>query len=162
MELDATDREILRILQVEGRVTNAELSSRVGLTAGPTLARVGKLESTGVIRGYGAVVDREVLGLGVTAFVAVILHEHGAGPCARFVESVGGLEEVLECHHIAGAEDFLLKVVASSPRDYEAFVMEKLTSIPVVQRVNTTIVLSTAKDTLAVPVRERAVGEGVS
>ncbi len=152
MAHDAIDDVILSILQFEGRITNAELAQRVGLTPGPTLARVNKLESAGVIQGYAAQLDREEMGWPITAFVAVILHQHGRGPCGDFVRAVSDLPEVLECHHIAGAEDYLLKVVAQSPRQYEEFVMAKLTAIPVVQRVNTTIVLSTAKETLALPI----------
>lgn len=159
MAHDAIDDAILSILQFEGRITNAELAQRVGLTPGPTLARVNKLESAGVIQGYAAQLDREEMGWPITAFVAVILHQHGRGPCGDFVRAVSDLPEVLECHHIAGAEDYLLKVVAQSPRQYEEFVMAKLTAIPVVQRINTTIVLSTAKETLALPIAAPVSGD---
>src|SRR5947208_8190450 len=118
MLLDATDARILEILQLEGRITNAELATRIGLSAGATLARVGKLESGGFINGYAAILDRPGLGLPVTAFVAVILKSHGRQESADFLEAVKVIPSVMECHHIAGDEDYLLKVVAASPADF--------------------------------------------
>lgn len=155
MTLDAVDHQILSILQCEGRITNAELAGRVGLTPGPTLARVSKLESAGFINGYVALVDRERVGLPVTAFVSVILKSHGAAASRMFVNAMAELPEVLEVHHIAGDEDYLLKVVASDPADYEQFVLTKLAELPDVQRIKTTFVLSTAKIDTKVPIRER-------
>lgn len=148
---DHIDRQILEILQREGRITNAELALRVGLTPGPTLSRVNKLESSGLIRNYVAILDRTKLSLGVTAFVSIILKQHGKASSLAFVEAMLALPEVLECHHIAGEEDFLLKVVAASPADYEEFVLDKLSELPEVSRVNTTFVLSSPKSLTAVP-----------
>lgn len=153
MLLDATDARILETLQEEGRITNAELAQRIGLSPGATLARVGKLENAGVISGYTAIMDRESLGLPVTAFVAVILRSHGRQESAHFLEAVKALPQVLECHHIAGEEDYLLKVVASSPSDFETFVLDELTSISDVQRVKTTFVLSSPKVSTVIPIR---------
>lgn len=137
-------------------MTNAELASRIGLTPGPTLARVNKLESAGIIRGYAALVDRDAVGLPVTAFVSVILKNHGKAASQDFLKAVAGLPEVLECHHIAGDEDYLLKVVAASPSDYESFVLDRLAEVADVQRVKTTIVLSSPICGTAVPIREEA------
>ncbi|MDQ2985351.1 MAG: Lrp/AsnC family transcriptional regulator [Armatimonadota bacterium] len=152
-QFDDTDRTILTMLQNEGRLTNVELASRVGLTPPPTLSRVKRLEEAGLIRKYVAVVDQEKLGLPVTAFVHVIHKEHTRATSEAFLAAVDLLPEVLECHHIAGDEDFLLKVVAASPLDYEKFVLEKLTAIEGVQRVKTTFVLSSPKNETAIPVR---------
>ena len=151
MSVDAIDRQILDILQREGRITNAELATRVGLTPGPTLSRVNKLESMGLIRSYVAILDRNKLGLGDTAFVSIILKQHGKASSLAFVEAMKTLPEVLECHHIAGEEDYLLKVVAASPADYEEFVLDKLSELPEVLRVNTTFVLSSPKSLTALP-----------
>ncbi len=153
MLLDATDAHILTILQEEGRITNAELAQRIGLSAGATLARVSKLEASGVICGYATILNRQSLGLPVTAFVSVILRSHGRQESADFLEAVKGLPQVMECHHIAGDEDYLLKVVASSPADFETFVLDQLTLIPAVQRVKTTFVLSSPKVSTAIPIR---------
>jgi DNA-binding Lrp family transcriptional regulator len=152
-QFDEIDGSILSILQNEGRLTNVELASRVGLTPPPTLARVKRLEEAGLIRRYVALVDQVALGLPVTAFVHVIHKEHNQETSTAFLKAVAGLPEVLECHHIAGDEDFLLKVVAASPLDYEKFVLEKLTAIEGVQRVKTTFVLSSPKSETAIPVR---------
>jgi len=152
MSLDAVDYTILDILQQDGRMTNAELAHRVGLTPAPTLARVHKLEAAGYIKAYVALLDRQLMGLPVTAFVSVILRNHGAASSREFLSSVSALPEVLECHHIAGDEDYLLKVAAASPSEYEHFVLNKLMEITDVQRVKTTIVLSTPVCKTAVPI----------
>lgn len=151
--MDAIDRQILDILQKDGRITNAELATRVHLTPAPTLNRVHKLEEQGFISGFAAIVDRRKVGLSVTAFVSVIMKTHGRESSSAFLEAVKDLPEVLECHHIAGEEDYLLKVVASSPQDYENFFLNKLSMVPDVQRVKTTIVLSSPKCETAVPIR---------
>ena len=153
MLLDAIDQNILDILQEDGRITNAELANRIGLTPGPVLSRVNKLESAGFIRGYVALLDRESLGLPVTAFVSVILKSHGRESSSNFVSAVLNLPQVLECHHIAGEEDYLLKVVAASPADYETFVLNDLSDIKDILRIKTTIVLSSPKCVTNVPIR---------
>ena len=151
--MDAVDKSIVTILQREGRMTNVELAQRIGLTPAPTLTRVHKLEEQGYIQGYAAIVDRDKIGLPVTAFVSVILKEHGKEIAKRFIETVSQFEQVLEVHHIAGEEDYLLKVVAANPRDYELFVLDNLTGLETVQRVKTTFVLSSPKSTTVVPIR---------
>lgn len=133
-------------------MTNAELATRVGLTPAPTLSRVHKLEAAGYIKGYVALLDRQLMGLPVTAFVSVILRNHGVAAANEFLRAVETLPEILECHHIAGDEDYLLKVAAASPADYEHFVLNKLMEIADVQRVKTTIVLSTPVSKTAVPI----------
>jgi DNA-binding Lrp family transcriptional regulator len=151
MVLDAVDYRILDILQEEGRITNAELANRIGLTPGPVLSRVNKLEQSGLICGYSARIDRERLGLPIVVFVSVIMKSHDQKSSDDFVKAVNALEEVLECHHIAGEEDYLLKVVASSPADYERFTIEKLSPIKSIQRIKTTFVLSSSKATTRIP-----------
>jgi Lrp/AsnC family leucine-responsive transcriptional regulator len=153
-DLDRTDYKILAILQRDGRITNAALAKRVGLTPAPTLARVKKLEAAGYIRRYVALLDPARLGLPVTAFVSVILESHRRKTSDDFRAAVAKLPEVLECHHIAGDEDFLLKVVAASPGDYESFVLGKLTKIGGIEKVKTIFVLSSSKLETALPIRE--------
>ena len=152
VKLDHVDLKILGILQKEGRITNFRLARRIRLTPAPTLMRVKKLESAGYIRRYVALVDPEKLGMPVTAFVSVILESHKRKTSMDFVEAVNRLSEVLECHHIAGDEDFLLKVVAASPGEYEKFVLEKLTKISGIEKVKTIFVLSSSKYETAIPV----------
>jgi Lrp/AsnC family leucine-responsive transcriptional regulator len=94
------------------------------------------------------------VGRPVTAFVSVILESHKLDNSVRFREAVAALPEVLECHHIAGEEDFLLKVVAASPEDYERFVLERLTDVGGIEKVKTTFVLSSPKVETAIPIDE--------
>lgn len=154
MSLDALDRKIVNILQREGRITNVELAGRVGLTPGPTLARVNKLEAQGYITRYAALVDREKFGLDVTVFVSVSLRSHTSETNAAFLRAIAELPEVIEVHHIAGDDDFFIKVVAASPRDYEQFVLERLATVADLQRVKSTFVLSSPKCTTVVPIEE--------
>lgn len=150
-KLDAVDVKILEILQNEGRIQNNDLAKRIHLTPGPTLARVKHLEEAGYIRRYSAVVDAPKVGMQVLAFVSVILESHKKKTSMDFIKAVSELPEVLECHHIAGDEDFLLKVVASSPKEYENFVLEKLTKIVGIEKVKTIFVLSSPKLETTIP-----------
>jgi Lrp/AsnC family transcriptional regulator, leucine-responsive regulatory protein len=153
-ELDEIDRKILRILQQDGRTTNAALAEAVGLTATPMLQRIKKLERRGVIRGYVGLVDPKTVGRGTTAFVHVKQAEHKMASHKRFLDAVAGFPEVLECHHIAGDEDFLLKVVVKDIGEYEHFLLYRLSKIPGIARVKTTFVLSTSKANTAIPIED--------
>jgi Lrp/AsnC family leucine-responsive transcriptional regulator len=154
MGLDQTDRAILRLLQEDGSMTNTGLAERVGLTPAPTLERVRKLEREGYIRKYVALADQAKLGRPVTAFVSVIMKSHGQLTDASLRKAVAKLPEVLECHHIAGEEDYLLKVIAASPTDYERFVLGKLMKITGIEKVKTTFVLSSSKLETKIPTEE--------
>src|SRR5262245_14102101 len=118
-ELDSTDRRILQLLQQNGRMTNASLAEAVGLTPTPMLQRMKKLEGRGVILGYTALVNRKAVGRSTLAYVSVQMTEHKLSAHKRFVEAIRSFGEVLECHHISGEEDFLLKVVVRDIEEYE-------------------------------------------
>jgi len=133
-------------------MTNAALAEAVGLTATPMLQRIKKLEQSGVLTGYAAIVDRFAVGRRTLAFVEVKLTEHRLPTHTRFVEAVRGFPEVLECHHVAGDEDFVLKVLVRDIEEYESFLLHKLTRVSGIDRVKTTFVLSTRKDERAIPV----------
>ena len=152
MKIDSVDLKILAVLQREGRITNFKLAKKIGLTPAPTLMRVKKLEEAGYIRKFVALVDANKIGLPVVAFVHVILEAHNRKTAIDFMQAMLKIPEVLECHHIAGDEDFLLKVVASSPGEYENFVLEKLTKVGGIEKVKTTFVLSSSKLETALPV----------
>jgi len=149
--LDAIDQEILRILQTEGRIPNAELARRIGLTPPPTLERVRRLERSGVIRGYAARVDPEALGRRLTVFASVSLAMHQGGVVEDFMAAVRELPEVLECHHLTGDADYLLKVVVADTRDYERLLRERMIRLPGVQRIQSSVVLSTVKEETHIP-----------
>ncbi len=152
MALDAVDREVVRLLQGNGRMTNTALAEAVGLTPTPMLARIKKLEQRGVITKYVALADPAALGRSTMAFVSVKLTAHRLATHESFLAAVTQLAEVLECHHIAGDEDFLLKVVLRDIREYEHFLLHRLSRIAGIDRVRTTFVLSTSKNETAIPV----------
>lgn len=149
--LDDTDRAIVAALQRDARSSVAALAELVGLTPTPLRARLERLEASGVIRGYHADVDPAQVGRSVMAFVHVTLKEHALAGHRRFVKAVAVMPEVIEVHHIAGEEDFLLKVLVESVGAFETFLLEQLTSIAGIGRVKTTFVLSSSKDRGAVP-----------
>jgi Lrp/AsnC family leucine-responsive transcriptional regulator len=154
VELDVIDRQILALLQRDGRMTNAALAEAVGLTATPMLARIRKLEQAGVIRGYTALVDAAKVGRPVLAFIHVTLKNHGLAPHKKLVAIAAALPQVLECHHIAGEEDFLLKVCVEDIAELEHLLLHELSASGVVGRAKTTLVLSSSKRTAAVPTGE--------
>lgn len=157
-ELDEVDREIVALLQQNGRLSNAALAEAVGLTQTPMLQRVRKLERTGVITGYRAVVDPAKLGRSIVAFVHVTLKAHGSAIHQKFLDLISTVDNVLECHHIAGDEDFLLKVVVRDVLDLERFLLHELSASGVVGRVKTTFVLSSAKVSTSIVPAEREGG----
>ena len=111
VSLDEIDKTILRLLQADGRVSNAEIARRVGLSAPATHARVRRLEEGGVVRQYSTLLDREAMGFDMVCFISVSLQLHQFEAIERFKELVQDMPEVLECHHITGEFDYLLKAV---------------------------------------------------
>lgn len=151
-KLDATDKQIIEILQQEGRIANNELSKRIGLTTTPTLERVRRLERAGIIEGYSARINKETVGRGFTAFVKVTLSVHQLNLLEEFTSAVKEIPEILACYHTTGDGDFLLQVVAKDTKDYEQLMRNKLTILPDVERLHTSIVLNTIKDQSPIPV----------
>ena len=153
-ELDATDLNILRLLQEDGRTPNAELARQVGLTPTPTLERVRRLEREGVIRRYSAHIDPAALGKGLVVFASVSLAMHDTDNVEQFESAVKGVPAVLECHHVTGEADFLLKIVASDTREYERLLLQHLTKLPGVRQIRRSVVLSTLKEETCIPITE--------
>jgi len=150
--LSAADRRILHILQLEGRISNVDVAERVGMAPSPCLRRVKALEEDGFIKGYGARISRRAAGFGVQAFVQVNLHQHTDETLERFREAVNRLDEVTECHAMTGDHDYLLRVVARDLDDLGDTVLKRLTRLPGVKDVRSSIVLNTVKDAPPVPV----------
>jgi Lrp/AsnC family leucine-responsive transcriptional regulator len=150
-ELDKTDLQILKILQENGRITNLQLSSDVGLSPAPTLERVRKLEQTGFIKSYHALVDEELVGLGIKSFIQVQLDFHTSNAIQTFLEEVQSIKEITECHHVTGQCDFLLKVYVKDIKAYEALIMEKISKISVLKTFQTMMIMSTNKKEPVVP-----------
>lgn len=150
--LNATDKKILEILQTDAKITNVELAAKVGISPPAMLERVKKLESSGIIEKYVALINPQKVGRETFAMVSVSLTQHQLPTINLFVKEINKLEEVLECFHVTGKEDFLLKVVVKNIPDYEKFILEKLTKIKGVSRVNTTFILSAFKLSTKIPV----------
>jgi Lrp/AsnC family leucine-responsive transcriptional regulator len=156
IELDAIDRRILRALQTDGRMTYDVLAAEVCLSPSATLRRVRRLEESGVISKYVALVPAERVGLGLTAYLNVRLEKHTEShkrnPMDLFKASVQTWPEVVECAALTGEMDYLLRVVVEDMSHYSRFIMETLLKHPSVQDCKTSFVLDRVKNTTAVPV----------
>lgn len=150
--LDCTDREILRLLQEDGRISNAEIARRVEMAPSAIYNRIQKLEERGVIRGYTALLDPRALGYGLVAFVRLRSAE-GARP-PDFIEPLSALPEVQELHRVVGEDCFFLKVRVEDTDALARLLDEEIAALPAVASTQTTIALSTAKDTLRVPIAD--------
>ena len=126
IKLDSIDKKILEILQANAKITNSQLATEIGLSPAPTLERVRKLENMGIIKSYHAEVERELLGIGTAVFVSVSLSGHKKHQIMSFVSQMNEIPEVVECHHITGAGDFLLKILAKDINSYQKLILDKL------------------------------------
>ncbi len=152
VKLDATDRKILEILQTNSNITNAQLATEIGLSPAPTLERVKKLENAGVIKSYHAVIDMASVGVGVCTFVTASLKGHNKDNIEKFISAIRKIEEVVECHHVTGQADFILKIVCTDIPAYQKLMLEKVSNIEVVDNLHSTVILSTFKDSKVVPI----------
>ena len=153
--LDKLDRQILRSLQSDGRVTYDQLAGQVGLSPSAVLRRVKRLEENGVIDRYVALVKPEAVGLGLTAYITVRLEKHTEShkrnPMDLFRASVQTWPEVVECAALTGEMDYLLRVLVQDMAHYSRFIMDTLLKHPSVQDCKTSFVLDRVKTTTAVP-----------
>ena len=154
IKLDLTDRKILELLQANSNITNAQLAHEVGLSPAPTLERVKKLETAGVIRSYHAVVDATSVGLGVSTFVMASLKGHNKDNITKFMKAIENIKEIVECHHVTGQADFILKIICTDIPAYQNLMLEKVSNIEVVDNLQSMVILSTFKDTKMVPIPE--------
>jgi Lrp/AsnC family leucine-responsive transcriptional regulator len=152
LKLDEIDRKILEILQSNAKITNAQLSKDIGLSPAPTLERVKKLENSGIIKSYHAKLDTERIGLGVHTFVQVTLKGHNKKNIDLFLGEINSIPEIIECHHITGSGDFILKVISKDIASYQRLMLEKVSEIEVVDSLQSMVILSTFKDSKVMPV----------
>lgn len=150
-KLDAIDRKILAELQADGRMTNVELASRVGISAPPCLRRVRTLEEQGYIQGYHALVNARSLGFEVQVFAMVGLQSQAEADLSAFEAKCRAWPLVRECHMLNGEVDFILKCVAPDLSTFQRFLTEELTAAPNVVSVKTSLVIRGAKDEPGVP-----------
>ena len=145
IDLDATDRKIISVLQSEGRISNLELAARVGLSPTPCSRRVRHLEDVGLILGYGAKINQAALGHGVSVLVSVRLSRQSPSDIEVFLDAIHKLPEVTECLLVTGSLDYILKVRASDVEALKDFVLAKLKSLPCVSETTTMLILETVK-----------------
>ncbi|MBI9097620.1 MAG: Lrp/AsnC family transcriptional regulator [Spirochaetaceae bacterium] len=149
MQLDDIDLKILKHLQQEGKMTNVALAKKINISPPPTLERVKKLERSGVIKKYVALVEPASVGIGMHTFVEVKLIRHSKEAVSGFFEAIGNLQEIMECHHVTGEADFLLKIAVKDISAFEDLVLHELTALPHVGNLKTMVVLSTVKNETA-------------
>jgi Lrp/AsnC family transcriptional regulator, leucine-responsive regulatory protein len=146
-DIDDLDKSILQELQVDSAISNVELARRISLSPPAVHARIKRLEELGYIRQYVALLDREKLGYDLLCIISVTLQVHQMGTIDTFRDAVQKMPEVLECHFVTGEFDYLLKVAVRSRKELELFLMDKLTPIPGIARISTSIVLTEVKNT---------------
>ena len=153
--LDTIDLKIISILQDEGRISNVDLASSVGISAPPCLRRVRALEDAGYISGYHANVNAQKLGYGVTVFAMVGLHSQAEIDLQAFESRVAAWPEVRECHMLNGEIDFILKCVAPDLASFQTFLTRELTPAPNVSHVRTSLTIRQSKQAFGVPVHQK-------
>jgi Lrp/AsnC family leucine-responsive transcriptional regulator len=157
-DVNQFDRKILDILTVEGRISVTELARRIGLSKSPTQARLKRLEDSGVIRGYRALYDPIRLGRDHVAFVEVKLSDTREAALAAFNAAVMRVPEVEQCHLIAGAFDYLLKVRTAGMTGYRAVLAEKISTLPHVANTSTYVAMQAVKEEGLTPLSPAKVG----
>jgi DNA-binding Lrp family transcriptional regulator len=154
INFDVIDLRLLSELQENGRITNVELASKVGLTAPPCLRRMRTLEQSGAIKGYHANIDPAALGYSIMVFAMVSLKSQAEADLRAFEEHVRALPNIRECHMLNGEIDFILKIVAHDLQSFQEFLTSQLTAAPNVSSVKTSLTIRTAKDEPGVPIPE--------
>ena len=152
IEIDQVDREILRLLQENAELSAAAIGEKIGLSQSPCWRRIQRLRDEGLIRGQNMQFDRKKLGFDVVVFAQVKLTAHGRSKVPEFADTIRCFPEVQECHLVLGNIDFLLRIVTEDIKAYEQFFFEKLSQLPGIQEVTSSIVLSDTKHTTALPI----------
>ncbi|MDD3723893.1 MAG: Lrp/AsnC family transcriptional regulator, partial [Lutibacter sp.] len=146
VNLDLTDKKILNLLQQNSKANIKEIALKIGLTQTPTYERIKRLEKAGVIKNYIAVLDKEKVGYKIEVFCQVTLLVHSKEMITRFENSINKIDEVLECFHVAGNYDYLLKIIVKDMNSYQSFLKNKLSVLDSVGNVQSTFVMSSTKD----------------
>ena len=150
-KFDKIDLGIIKILQENSKITNLDLSKKIGLSPAPTLERVKKLEQSGIIESYHAVVSPTAIGLSVKTFVLVSLAWQKENALNNFIDKIKNIEEIVECYIITGEADFLIKIVCKDIPTYEQLLFKTLSQIEEIERLKTLMTLSTVKDSKLLP-----------
>ncbi|HFA48922.1 MAG TPA: Lrp/AsnC family transcriptional regulator [Bacteroidetes bacterium] len=150
-KLDRTDLKILKILQGNCKITNLDLSKKIGLSPAPTLERVKKLENAGYIESYHAKVKPQSIGLNVQTFVQVSLAWQKENALNNFMDKLKSIDEIVECYIITGEADFLIKIICKDIPTYEQLLFKTLSQIEEIERLKTLMTLSTVKNSKVLP-----------
>ena len=151
-EIDHYDRSILRLLQIDGKISNQELAERVNISNSPCWRRVKKLEDAGIISGYVAMLEPKSLGLTAMAYVHIALLDHRQQTIETLDQFVDAQEQIIECSSITGPNDYLLKIIEKDTESLEKFIMQKLLRLGIVRASTTNLILRQKKYTTALPV----------
>lgn len=155
IKIDKTDARILELLQADSRVTNADLAQQLALSTSPCWRRVKQLEDSKVIKGYGVLLDRKKLGLGVMVFIRVSIDSHSEKEAKKFEQEVTALDYVIACYSIGGDADFLLQVVSPDLDTYAEFSMSIIRRLPGIKEMQSMFVLKEIKLFLSFPIRSQ-------
>jgi DNA-binding Lrp family transcriptional regulator len=147
--LDKIDKQILELLQHDARITNKELSAKLGLSTTPIFERVKKLERNGYIKGYVALVDPKKINRKLTSFISVSLKQHTNDKIKVFMNQVNKFSEVMECYHIAGQTDFIAKIVVEDMESYQKFIVNNFSKLDNISQIQSNFVMSELKNTTA-------------
>jgi len=151
-KLDSTDRDILEILQKDGKITMAAMANKLGLTTTPVYERIKKLEQSGIIKNYVALLDQKKVDKNLIVFISISLKNHARSYLSKFTDAVNKYPEVTECYHIAGSFDFLLKAQIKDMEAYQQFILSKLSVDDNIGQVQSAFVLSKNKYSTALSV----------
>jgi DNA-binding Lrp family transcriptional regulator len=151
IKLDEIDKNILNILQRNAKITNSQLAKEVGLSPAPTLERVKKLENLGVIKSYHAELDQDLMGLGVCVLIQATLQGSDKIVMESFKKRIQEIPQVIECHHITGSSDFMLKILSRNMKSYNEFILDELIELKEIGNLQSMVVLSTVKDSKVLP-----------
>ncbi|NOI67467.1 Lrp/AsnC family transcriptional regulator [Vibrio sp. 99-8-1] len=149
--MDKFDQHLLELLQQDGRLSTVELAERVGLSASPCARRLKKLEQQGVIEGYSALLNRQKIGIAMTVFVEVSLSNHQAQSIDKFESEIVEMKQVVSCHVVSGAYDYLLEVVSQDLNDYELFIRQ-LQCVDNVKDIHTHMAMRQVKGRASLPI----------
>ena len=152
LKLDKLDLKILRLLQRNGKISNLQLSSEIGLSPAPTLERVKKLENINIIKSYHASVSEAALGLGIKAYIQISLVRQIDNVMSKFNDSIKQIDEIVECCQVTGNFDYMLKVYVKDIPEFEMLIADKLSKVEEIRQMQTMVILSQTKDTKVLPI----------
>jgi len=150
-QIDATDRRILKILQENGKAKIKDIAEELKITNTPVFDRIKRLEKNGYIKGYTTIVDSKLLGFSLISFCTVSLENHTTENIQQFESNIKDLPEVMECYHIAGMFDYLLKVYSKDMQGYQEFITQKLAAVHNIGKVQSSFIMTEVKNEKILP-----------